>query len=255
MNQVKSYTVAFYDQREQRTRVAATEILRQVFERFEIASVLDVGCGTGTFLRAAADLGAVRLLGIEGSWLDDRYLNDPPVRIIRRDLEEPLRLLERFDLAISLEVAEHLSPRRASSFVADLCRAADIVLFSAAIPGQGGVEHQNEQWQGYWFRLFHERGYHALDIIRPGVWYDTSIPVWYRQNTLLYVNSECYPPELEITGPSQPILDVVHPRTYLDRLGSPGLLECLRLLTRRSFQKACGRRGMEVFASPDDPRR
>jgi SAM-dependent methyltransferase len=254
VNHVKTYTVAFYDQREQRTRIAATEILRQVFERYEIASVVDVGCGTGTFLRAAAGLGAERLLGIEGPWLEDQYLNNPPIRIVRRNLEEPLRLLESFDLAISLEVAEHLSPGRAASFVADLCQIADIILFSAAIPGQGGVDHQNEQWPGYWYRLFHDKGYEALDLIRPAIWYDTSIPVWYRQNTLLYVNVERYPISDLAVGRSMPTLDLVHPRVYLDTVSPPGLTECLRLLFRRTFQKACGRRGMEMFASPDDPR-
>ena len=120
------------------------------------------------------------------------------------DLEDELRIGEEFDLALCMEVAEHLTPGRARSFVADLCILAPYVFFSAAIPGQGGTNHLNEQWQSYWAALFNERGYYPIDIVRPAVWHNDSVAYWYSHNALLY-------PKMH--QPNQTILlDVVHPR-------------------------------------------
>jgi hypothetical protein len=97
--------------------------------------------------------------------------------------------------------------------VADLCSAADVVLFSAAIPGQGGPgseEHPNEQWQSYWAQLFVDAGYHAFDAIRPAIWTDRRIAFWYRQNAFLAVAPSC---TSTINGPSS-VHDVVHPELW-----------------------------------------
>ena len=70
----------------------------------------------------------------------------------------PLRIGRRFDLVNCLEVAEHLDASRADSFVDDLCALGDVVVFSAAIPGQGGTHHVNEQFQSYWQERFRRNG-------------------------------------------------------------------------------------------------
>jgi len=88
---------------------------------------------------------------------------------------------------VCLEVAEHLSPLRADPFIGTLTELAPAVLFSAAIPGQGGTSHLNERWQSYWAGLFASRGYVAIDAIRPRVRGLEDIDWWYRQNTILYV--------------------------------------------------------------------
>ena len=96
----------------------------------------------------------------------------------------------KFDLVISLEVAEHLSIERERSFVKDLTLLSDVILFSAAIPGQGGEGHINERYLSEWCLLFGEIGYEAYDIVRPRIWNDASIPWWYRQNIMLFINRE-----------------------------------------------------------------
>ena len=88
-----------------------------------------------------------------------------------QDLENNIQIESKFDLAITLEVAEHLSEIRADSFIDDLCALSDLILFSAAIPDQGGRHHINEQWQSYWEpKRFKQRGYHVYDIVRWKIW-------------------------------------------------------------------------------------
>ena len=123
----------------------------------------------------------------------------------------------KFDLVISLEVAEHLPEETATTFVESLCRHGDIVLFSAAVPGQGGTGHINEQWQSYWARIFKAHGFHAVDILRPKFWNYDSLPVWYRQNMILYV-SEGYGGLDGLLAISKGVpMDIVHPDLWKRR--------------------------------------
>jgi hypothetical protein len=145
-----------------------------------------------------------------------------------------------FDLAISLEVAEHLPAERASGFVKWLTELADIVLFSAATPRQGGKNHINEQWQDYWAALFAERNYVAVDCVRARIWDDRKIATWYRQNLLVYVRrvrlAECRFPAA-VPGP----LSVVHPEVFLAKLERAATLSGMLKSLRRRVRGALGR--------------
>ena len=99
-------------------------------------------------------------------------------------------LSKPFELAQSLEVAEHLDHIFAANFVQLLTSLADVVLFSAAIPYQGGVCHINEQPPAYWAELFAKQGYVCLDFLRPSIWSDESVLWWYRQNLLVFVHKD-----------------------------------------------------------------
>ena len=91
-------------------------------------------------------------------------------------------------MAISLEVAEHLPENRGKSFISDLCELSPVVLFSAAIPYQGGDNHINEQWQSYWYGLFKENNFVGIDLIRPQIWENINVKPWYKQNCMLYIH-------------------------------------------------------------------
>jgi SAM-dependent methyltransferase len=182
------YPADFYQHRRAHTAHAARRILDALPSTLPRRSVADIGCGTGTWLAAALELGATSAFGIEGNWVTPAMLDDQRIDFAPQDLEQRFTG-PRVDLALSLEVAEHLSPARAESFVADLVALAPAILFSAAIPGQGGVGHLNEQWHSWWADRFAAHGYQAYDVIRPAIWTDDAIPAWYRQNAVLYLDA------------------------------------------------------------------
>lgn len=153
-------------------------------------SVVDVGCGGGHWLRASLDLGATRVRGFDLIPVADEALAVDRELITITDLSAPLTPGERFDLAISTEVAEHIDQPFASAFIENLCGFSDIVLFSAALPYQGGIHHVNENWVEYWNRLFRYQDFFCFDIFRDTFWHDTRLPYFYRQNCLLYVHSK-----------------------------------------------------------------
>lgn len=147
---------------------------------------IDIGCGIGVLMAELLER-SVDATGVEGLWLEDSAVVCSPERFQRVDLENAFDLGRRYDLCLSIEVAEHLETERAPGFVADLCRLSDAVVFSAAIPGQGGKGHKNEQWQSYWAAYFADHGYAPYDAFRPGFWKDTSLLPWFRQNVILYL--------------------------------------------------------------------
>lgn len=147
-----------------------------------VRSLLDVGAGTGTWLRAAQLAGITDLAGLDGVPTEGRAMCVEKALVRVADLRQPIDLGRRFDLALCLEVAEHLPEECAATLVATLCRHADAVVFSAAAPHQHGDHHVNCQWPRYWQALFNALGYACHDDLRHGMWDDAGIEPWYRQN-------------------------------------------------------------------------
>ena len=203
------YPSDFYADRRAHTLHAARAILSALPAGLARRRLADIGCGTGTFLAAALEEGTQEAFGTEGDWVTPDMLDDPRIVFSARDLEQGFSG-PAVDLVLSLEVAEHLSPERAASFVSDLVAMAPAVLFSAAIPGQGGVGHLNEQWQGYWAGLFAGHGYRAFDVVRPVIWADEAVPAWYRQNAILYLQGDLGE-RLGLASTAPELLDRVHP--------------------------------------------
>jgi len=195
---------------------SADRILAVLKEYVHLDSVLDVGCGMGFFLAALQQSGVTDLQGLDGPWLDPAILCVDATLVSTCDLELPLDLGRCFDLVISMEVAEHLSPERADGFVADLVRHGDLILFSAAVPFQGGAGHRNERWPSYWANKFKGHGFVPIDLFRARLWEDTGVLWWLRQNLLLYANVQRLAAHSRLAdrhgrGHGQMPLDVVHP--------------------------------------------
>lgn len=211
------YDTAFYTRIRDRSFQAAQIILPLVLQRIPVRSTIDVGGGTGIWTRVASELGVERVTLIDGDHVDVEALVVPRDCFKAHDLTRRLSLSTRSDLAICVEVAEHLPPTRASGFVEDLCKTADHVLFSAAIPYQGGDGHVNEMWPEYWADLFRACGYDTFDFIRPQIWSDKRIDWWYRQNILLFSSCPEGKPPPDGCAPREPgaTLTRIHPEAYI----------------------------------------
>src|SRR5262245_49813663 len=182
---IDTYGADFYEWQAERAYRSAQIMLGLLFSNYRPKSMVDFGAGAGSWLRAARDLGVERLLGIEGPWAQ-RFVAASGLDYRYQNLEERVALNERFDLALSVEVAEHLLPERSASFVEDICAAADLVVFGAAMPHQGGDGHINERLQSFWVGLFEDNGHACIDFFRPKLWLQPNVEVWYVQNTFLF---------------------------------------------------------------------
>jgi len=221
---MKTYSREFYVNRHEDTFHSANIILSLLLRHIPaVHSAVDVGCGVGTWLAALQEKGVKDIQGVDGPWVNQDLLAIPRACFKQVDLStSAVDLPRRFDLAISLEVAEHLPASRATEFVASLAALADQVLFSAAIPLQGGVNHVNEQWQTYWVRLFDAMGYGVHDFIRSSIWNDSKIPYWYRQNILFFSKHALAASDPIGRDASSLPLDLVHPDLYLRRAKAHG---------------------------------
>jgi SAM-dependent methyltransferase len=195
-------------------RSAAT-VVPEVMRVVEPTRVVDVGCGQGVWLAEFARHGC-EVLGYDTH--DGAHLDIPPESYTRIDLETAGRLgVGSADLAVCLEVGEHLSAQRSQWLVETLCQA-DVVLFSAAIPGQGGHGHINEQWPSYWADLFRANHFAVSGAFRWQFWdrVPDEIEVWYAQNLLLCASepvAHTMPPGL-FDSPLTDPYPVVHPRYW-----------------------------------------
>jgi SAM-dependent methyltransferase len=170
--------------------------------------VIDFGCGIGAWLQAAADLGATTVVGVEGEWIRDTPTLIEKELITVADLATaPPRYQKQFDLAITIEVAEHLPESAANGFCDSLVSASDCILFSAAIPGQGGVGHVNEQPLPYWVKKFWQHGYVPVEAIRPFIAPDRTVYLWLRQNLVMFVNYDLLIRSEPLLRHARPLMD------------------------------------------------
>lgn len=199
---------------------SAHKIWKYLFQFFQPNSIVDFGCGSGTWLRAAKDIKPdVIVHGFDFSNVNrGRNLNDEEFTLCNLETYEYKG--PKYDMAISIEVAEHLEIEYAEQFVDNLCEASDIVLFSAAIKYQGGDHHVNEQYQSFWMKKFEKRGYRCIDCIRPTFWEDHEMDVVYRENCILYVKDYLYKSIINDIQIENNIMDMVHPYLFSMKMGS-----------------------------------
>ena len=185
---MKTTTCYSYDE-DLHTNESAKTIVEHVMRLLSPATVSDFGCGKGQFLKAFKEAGVEAVHGYDGPWAKDPSKENlsehefSSVDFEHADFIHP----EKTDLALSLEVAEHISTASARDFVHLLCKASDVVVFSAALPLQGGQGHINEQPISYWSDLFTKEGYVPFDLLRRTLWNNDNVEVWYRQNICIYV--------------------------------------------------------------------
>jgi SAM-dependent methyltransferase len=213
------YSEEYYQWLQKGALNSAKEIVPFILDYIKPKSVIDIGCGVGTWLSVFKDLGVQEIVGVDGDYVKREMLQIPEESFINFDLTKPFQLDKKFDLVVSLEVAEHLPASCAEIFVDTLTSLGPVILFSAALPYQGGHNHFNEQWAEYWASLFKQKGYEVIDCIRREVWWNANVDWWYAQNILIYADHKYLShnakliKEFEKTNPSH--LSIIHPSKYL----------------------------------------
>ena len=209
--QAALYDAAFFQALSEGARRSAGTTVPLLIEQFHPRSVVDVGCGTGIWLSIFQEQGVTDVLGVDGAWVPESERAIPKTLFWEHDLTQTLKLDRTFDLALCLEVAEHLPASAAPHLVESLTRLAAIVVFSAAIPFQGGDGHVNEQWPSYWVTLFAAHGYDCLTGLRERLWTNDAPEVWYRQNILCFAARRHHD---HLAMANRGPIDVVHPVLY-----------------------------------------
>lgn len=208
------------------------EVVPLIMQMIKPVSVLDVGCGTGTWLKTFEEQGVSDYVGVDGDYVDRSLLKIPVEKFESLNLQTSFAFRRKFDLVLCLEVAEHLDEIYADQFIESLCQHGDTIIFSAAIPGQGGQNHLNEQWPEYWEERFSSHGYYFHDVIRPMIWSNPKVEWWYRQN--IFLVNKCRPLPV-----AHQMLSAIHPDFYLYKVN----------LLRLSYNKAIeGNLGLKASA-------
>lgn len=202
-----TYGADFYDSQTHGSRESAKVVIPHVSGLVRPASVLDVGCGMATWLAEWEREGVSDVFGVDGGYVDQAALPISQDKFLATDLQRPVVLGRTFDLVQSLEVAEHIDKSCADIFVESLVAHGDVILFSAAIPGQGGTHHVNEQWPSYWIEKFAKVGFAPYDVIRPVIWQDSRVDPWYRQNIFIFSKDRDF-------GETGDCRDLVHPELW-----------------------------------------
>jgi hypothetical protein len=214
------YDSDFYKRIQLGSQRSARAVVPLLMNLLQPQSVVDLGCGDGTWLSVFMECGVKNVQGMDGPWVKEQDLRIPADLFRRIDLRtfQP-QGNRKYDLVFSVECAEHLEEEYAERFVFALCSLGPLICFSAAIPFQGGEGHVNEQWPDYWVQLFKTNRYHVVDCIRPLIWSNPEVESWYAQNMLLFASEtalERNPALRQLRGQDNSrMLSMVHPSHYL----------------------------------------
>lgn len=184
------YDSEYYGMVDRTTSRSAAAMAQSLVRDLRPRTLLDVGCGTGAMLAVLRDWG-VKGEGLEYSLAGLEYCERRNLDVRRFDLEaRPLPLpAEKYDVVLSMEVAEHLPERIADAYVDGLVSQSDTVVFTAATPGQGGTDHVNEQPHSYWIDKFSQRGFcfdERLSIAWRREWELADVQSWYSRNLMIF---------------------------------------------------------------------
>jgi len=169
---------------------SAGRIANSILNDFKATSIIDVGCGTGALLEALRDRGC-EVFGLEYSEAALKYCRSRRLSVAKFDLERDAFNDNRtFDVAVSMEVAEHLPEMVADRYVDLLTRLSQVIVFTAAPPGQGGVDHVNEQPPSYWISKFQQHGFKYAEELSQR-WRESwkaadDVDLWYHQNLMIF---------------------------------------------------------------------
>lgn len=211
------YTTEFYDGQKKGSFQSANVILPKFLEivgKDKIKTAVDFGCGVGTWLAVFQKIVPdAKVIGMDSGESEERQFFISKESLIKADITKEIRFEEKYDVCFSLEVAEHIPKEKEEVYIKNLCNSSDIILFSAALKGQGGTGHVNEQPLSYWIEVFKKENYDYIDGIRADIWNDDKVSYWYKQNIIVFVKKGTV--DIEVCRSkyqSMPVVDVIHPQ-------------------------------------------
>jgi len=213
------YGHSFYQSRKKATYYSA-KLISTFLKELGITprAVIDIGCGVGAWLEAIDQVfPQCSLLGIDGEWVPKQFISP---NIDFHEMELSVTGVEffpdsEFDLALCLEVLEHLSDDRVDQILDFLGKNVSYAVVSVAPPGQGGVGHVNEMPLSELKERMGCRGFRCIDIIRPKIWNDQNVPYWYRQNCVLFVKQGL---SISHSHSDWGGFDLIHPETLNEKV-------------------------------------
>lgn len=215
----KIYSNSYYTIQEYGSLKSAEIIVPMIINEFNPKSVIDVGCGIGSWLSVFYKNGITDFIGLDTEFINSENLKIPKDRFLKVDICKPINISEKYDLAVSLEVAEHIPEEFIDIYIESLIKLSDLILFSGAIPLQGDIKmgHVNEKWQSEWIKIFENKGYYVYDAFRKRIWDNINIEPWYIQNMFVFINKKVIDNYKIIVNQinNSESYDIIHPRMYL----------------------------------------
>ena len=242
MNLNNNYSGKYYERRRELSFTSGGITLRYLNKVYDFSSVVDFGCGTGTWLKVCQDIGCKDILGLD-DYANETLLEIPQANFLRKNIGEPIKLQKKYDLAISLEAAEHIALGFSENIVKNLVHASDVILFSAALPGQGGTNHVNEQPPNFWAEEFNRHNFLQYDFLRSLIWEENEVAWWYKQNIFLYINENSQKNiDIPALGNDLSFKHIVHPDCLNSRiqeldLDNASIKNLLKALVKNTLRK------------------
>jgi hypothetical protein len=239
---MNKYPQTYYVKRQDIAIRSARRIVSLLQATYPVKSVIDFGCADGAWLSVFAEKGIDDFIGVDGPWMDQEQLLIPKDRFIAADFSRTIPELNRkFDLVSCIEVIEHIPDEQGKYLIGQMCSLSDMILFSAAVPWQGGTGHVNERRQSYWMEKFAKHGFVPYDLFRSAIWNDDSINVIYKQNMFLYVNQKAEKLLTKVLDEYRVIdvtrMDIIHPNLYEMRVSKLKQQQRRPSITRRLYRK------------------
>lgn len=204
------YSKNYYSRHANGSLNSANRILSLLSEFIHPNSVADIGCGTGTWGFTAEKIWGAQIFAFDRHRYDDCDMYISAEKYFQCDLRQKTRL-GRYDLAICVEVIEHIDQNYEDIVIDNLCACSDTLLFSGALPFQGGTGHINERPFSYWLEKFNMRGYTMIQDIRWSIWDQSDIEIWYRNNIMFLMKTTTK------NKPTPYPVDIIHPQ-MLERI-------------------------------------
>jgi len=187
-----NYDNKYYKKKYIKYRSWEKDIGRNIVSMFQPKSILDLGCGIGSYLEGALEGGCKDLYGIELNYdKAKKYITKNISFYIKSgDITKELNLKKKFDCVLSIEVAEHVEMSQVSFFINNIIRYAEkYILFTAAPPGQPGRGHINLKKKNFWIKYIEDKGVTYKDeIVQQCVkaWSDFNTPLYILQNLMVF---------------------------------------------------------------------